>query len=150
VTAELSPIAIALISAGSALAGSAVGAGASILTTWLTERAQRRRHRTELAFNAAIEQYKSDRAFILEVSARRPGESFRQYPLDDYLIGMVKLVRALDEDLPDEELAKAIEAKQQSLTTARDRYHTMAEVGLEELRRRSRREVQQSSQDEAP
>jgi hypothetical protein len=133
-----SVLTIALISAGSAVLGAAVVAAQAVVTTWLTERSRRRRHRTELAFQAAIEQYKADQALALEISSRESG-TFRQYPLDDYLIGMAKLVRALDDNVSDEELAHVLDARKRSLATARDRYQTTTEAGMEEAARQAAR-----------
>lgn len=137
--AELSGVAIALISAGSAVVGAAVVAVTNVITTWFTERSQERRHLTELAFHAAVEQYKNDQRLMVEMAARQPREHFRQYPLDDYLIGMAKVVHVLGRNPSDEELGRALDSRLRTLGVARERYQTMDAASMDEAMRRVQR-----------
>jgi hypothetical protein len=139
VATTLSPTVIALISAGSAIGGAAVVGLVTIVTTWFTERSRERRHLAELAFQAAIEQYKSDQGLMLEMAKRQPRETFRQFPLDDYLIAMAKLARVLGRNLSDEELGRALADRQQTLNTAREHYRSIHQSSGEESERRMRR-----------
>src|SRR5262245_6350140 len=101
---------IGLISAGSALAGAVIGAGATALVTWIQQRAETRRHLVRLAAEIELEHLKvaaegtglntrdSVRAIVdhyvllRELSKRRPdpqkiekmlkhGQPFRGVPL---------------------------------------------------------------------
>jgi len=136
---ETSPYVVPLIAAGSALLGALVGSLASLGAAWIAKRSEERRHLTELAFQAAIEQYKSDKALMLEMAKRQPHESFRQYPLDDYIIGMSKLAQILASNPSDESLGRGLDAMARTLNVARDRYKTMSESSREEASRRVRR-----------
>jgi hypothetical protein len=66
-----------LIGAGTALLGALVGSLASLGAAWITKRSEERRHRAQLTFEIALENYKADQALMVHMSNRQPGEHFR-------------------------------------------------------------------------
>lgn len=74
----------AFIGAASVIVGGVIGAGASLLTTWLRQRSDERRHYRELLVSLALESWKQSIGFLQPL--QKSGATVDFPPIDGYLI----------------------------------------------------------------
>ena len=89
---QLDPTAYTLIRTA---VGAIAGIGGTILSTWIVQRSEERRHLRQVVLNAAIENWK-----LTTEHGRRlaeAGYSVINNPIDSYVINIMKLVSILNE-----------------------------------------------------
>ena len=108
-----SQLLLAVIGALSAIVGAAVGSLPALLGTWLTKRAEERKHLRDLMLQAALENYKADREHARLMTERRPERSYKLPPLSEYIVSMSQIVPLMGRQLSREEAEQEVRRSQE-------------------------------------
>lgn len=127
---NISPAALALIVALSSLAGVVITSVFNLLNTRISKASEERRHQREIIIKAAIDNWKQ----AAEIALASPDPE-KIYPLDAYIIHMIKFSELLvDENLD----SSQVTAKLAELNSFMDRVHEWHDQQLQTRLMKSR------------